>query len=159
MYKKGIIAVASILVLAAATYLFRPTPVPHLTITNYQTGQMLTTTRVDENQTFSVTFTHSVNQSPVTDIYEIQGNQIILIATEFSTFGAGIPTEPEPGQTLTQTESGTMRLGGINRAMPYVRYLVGYNTDHKVEFNGTTTYFHDLATPGQIVQFSIQMRR
>ena len=73
---------------------------------------------------------HSVNQSRVTEIFEVRNGQIFLDAVEFEAFGAGMSTELEPGQTMTHLEGGVMRIDGFNRKVYDMQILVGENTDH-----------------------------
>jgi len=73
---------------------------------------------------------HSVNQSRVTEIFSVRNGQIILDAVEFEAFGAGMPTELEPGQTMTRLEGGVMRIDGFNRTIYDMQILVGSDTDH-----------------------------
>jgi hypothetical protein len=73
---------------------------------------------------------HSVNKSRVTEIFEVRNGQIVLNAVEFATFGAGMPTELEPGQTMTLLEGGVMRIDGFNRTVYDMQILVGQDTDH-----------------------------
>jgi len=73
---------------------------------------------------------HSVNQSRVTEIFKVRNGQIVLDAVEFEAFGAGMPTELEPGQTMTHLDGGIIRIDGFNRKIYDLQILVGENTDH-----------------------------
>jgi hypothetical protein len=44
---------------------------------------------------FSLSFIHSVSQTPVTDIYRIHGDEIIQTAEVFQAHGAGLPSFPD----------------------------------------------------------------
>ena len=52
---------------------------------------------VSEGTEFSVEFIHSVNLSPVKDIFVIRKGQIVADSTVYSAFGAGVQTELGPG--------------------------------------------------------------
>lgn len=52
-----------------------------------------------ERPRFGILFRHSVEQTPVVEWFEPAGDGVgvLLVATEYSSFGAGLPTEPLPG--------------------------------------------------------------
>ncbi len=79
---------------------------------------------------FSITFVHSVNQSPVIDYFEVRDDGIYGIKTVYYGFGAGVPTELGEGQTLTYTEDGGMAISGVDVRMDDLIYRVGTISDH-----------------------------
>ena len=82
---------------------------------------------------FSIGFMHSVNQSRVTEIFEVRNGRIFLDAVEFEAFGAGMPTELGPGQTMTRLDGGVIRIDGFNRMIGDLRLLVGEDTAHTLQ--------------------------
>ena len=57
--------------------------------------------------TFSVEFIHSVNKSPVIDFYKFDNdNNIIAFKTIYYTYGAGVQTQLEGNETITDGENG-----------------------------------------------------
>lgn len=89
-----------------------------------------------EGEEFSISFIHSVNQSLVTEFFEIRQGQITLSALEFESFGAGMPTELEPGQYLTRLPGGIMRIDGFNRSATGLHFLIGRETNHTLYVSG-----------------------
>ncbi|MBR2258868.1 MAG: DUF1850 domain-containing protein [Blautia sp.] len=87
---------------------------------------------------FSVTFIHSVNQSPVTDYFEIREDGIYGVKTVYYGFGAGVPTELEDGQTLTYGEDGSMIISGFDVKMNNLIYRVGTVSDHTLTLEDGT---------------------
>ena len=79
---------------------------------------------------FSISFIHSVNQSPVTDYFEIREDGIYGVKTVYYDFGAGVPTELEEGQTLTYGDDGSMIISGLSVKMNSLIYRVGTVYDH-----------------------------
>jgi len=105
---------------------------------------------------FAISYVHSVNKSIVLELFDIRQNQIILTALEFETFGAGMPTELEPGQTLTHLPGGGMRIDGFDRYINNLQILVGYNTSHTLHLGKKSIPLDTLVDPGQPVQFTIR---
>jgi len=129
---------------------------PYLTLTHAQTNARLYHTAFGEGETFSIRHIHSLHLSPVTEIYEIRGGQIMLIALEFETFGAGLPEGIEPGQTLTRLETGGLRIDGIDRLIPDLRILIGHTAEHTLHIRGQRVPLDTLDDSGQSVRFALR---
>lgn len=111
-----------------------------------------------ESSTFLLTYIHSVNQSPVTEVYEIRQGQIVLVSLEFESFGAGMPTVLEPGQEFLRLPGGGMRIENFNRVIgEELRVMAGYGLSQIFLFSGThRVMFDDVAEPGQVVRVSFR---
>ena len=102
----------------------------YLTVTDCDTGERYARYPMGEGDRFSIEFKHSVNLSPVVDIYEIQGGDIYVEETVYYHFGAGVQTQLNEGETLTYGEDGSMIVGNIHQLRNDVRYIVGTLYDH-----------------------------
>lgn len=69
---------------------------PKLILYDRDTGRKYAEYAMEEGGSFSVAFVHSVNKSPVSDVYEIRDGKIFLTGTVYYGFGAGVPTRPFP---------------------------------------------------------------
>ncbi len=103
---------------------------PCLVLTDEATGRVYARLPMDEGDRFSVEFIHSVNKSPVRDIYEIRDGRIFVVMTKYYAFGAGVQTFIEEGQTLTYGEDGSMLVSGFDKELPELLYYVGTVSDH-----------------------------
>ena len=73
------LAAAAILVIAAvALFLLPRLRTPGLVLTDRDTGRVCARYPLEDGESFSVTFRHSVNKSDVTEIYERRGKEIWL---------------------------------------------------------------------------------
>lgn len=127
---------------------------PYLVLSDAETAQVRYIAPLAEGELFSVSHIHSLNQSPVTEIYVLDAGQIMLTALEFETFGAGMPATLEPGQTLTRLETGGIRIDGFERRIPDLRYLIGYAAEHTLYIAGQHVPLYTVADAGQSVAFS-----
>lgn len=85
-----------------------------LTVREYKSDKLLLALPIEDNERFSIRFTHSVNLSYVTDGVEWTGNELILRDTLFTSFGAGIPVIAEGiGTEIENTEDGFI-ISGID---------------------------------------------
>jgi hypothetical protein len=80
----------------------------------------------------------------------------VLHAVEFETFGAGMPSEIEAGQTLVRLPGGRMRIEGFDRVMDGLRYLIGHATEHTLHIGETAIVMKTLEAPGQPVLFAFE---
>jgi len=129
---------------------------PYLILTNAQTNELLYLTPFAEGETFSISHIHSLHLSPVTEIYEVRDMQIILVALEFETFGAGLPEVLESGQTLTRLETGGLRIDGMSREIADLRLLIGHTAEHTLHIRGQSIPLDTLDNPGQSLQFALR---
>ena len=111
-----------------------------------------------EGESFSVTFVHSVNKSPVTDVYEIRDGIITVVQTVYYAFGAGVQTELEEGQTLSYGPDGEMIVSGFDRPLPNLSYIVGTVSDHTLTIDGAEVSLRALCGRNSTVRFSFARR-
>ena len=153
--RKRIVASAAITALATAVFLSFLLQSSHLILTNAHDGTALMSTRVYEGTEFSVSYTHSVNISLVTEIFRVQQGAIVLQALEFYSFGAGMPTEPEPGQTLITLPDGGMRIEGFDRTMDNLTFLIAFTANHTLHIESQEIPLQTLDFAGQPVRFEV----
>ncbi len=157
MNKKIVAAVIAIAVTAAAfcivSVLLRP---KRLVVYNSETGQIYKTFKVSENSEFAVEFIHSVNNSPVKDVFKIRGGRIIADRTVYSAFGAGVQTEVEDGQKLEYDKDGNMIVSGFDIVFDKVKYIVGTVSDHVLYIGGECISLTELCSKNAHVTFELK---
>jgi hypothetical protein len=156
MRRKCFIVAGAAVIALATVALFSVSIRPSfLVLTNDHSGETLFKTRLNAGEEFTVSFIHSVNISPVSEIFQFRDGQIVLTASEFETFGAGMPTELEPGQTLIRLPEGGMRIEGFDRIISGLRYMIGHTTEHTLHIGSRQIPLITLDAPGQPVLFEI----
>ena len=127
-----------------------------LTVCDSETDRIIMEFPVSEGDEFSVEFIHSVNQSPVKDVFVIRDGKIFVDRTVYSAFGAGVQTEVEEGQTLSYDSDGNMVVSGFNIEFPRVKYIVGTVSDHILEIGSEVISLRD--TCGRNAHIYFEMR-
>ncbi|MFP3091329.1 DUF1850 domain-containing protein [Treponema sp. TIM-1] len=122
------------LLVVSGAIIFRGLP-KKLVITDTESGVLYGRWPVNDGAEFAIEFVHSVNQSPVRDIFQVRGRRIAAVATVFSSFGAGMQTELGAGEELIREEDGTMRIVGFTRSFKSLAYIVGTVSDHTLYIN------------------------
>ena len=138
MKRKTIITITAVALVAAVIILITLSSLqgPVLVLEDDQTGKVYMKIPVSDGDEFSLTFVHSVNKSPVSDIYQIRGGDIYLTGTIYYGFGAGVPTELYGDQVMSYGENGEMIISNMDTLIPHLVYLAGTVNDHNLSING-----------------------
>lgn len=148
-----------IFIIAAALVLYFNPAGAALVLCDADSGGVFTEFEVEDGQEFSVGFIHSVNMSPLTDVYQIQGMDICVVRTIYYTFGAGVQTEIGPGQRLEYGDDGGMIVSGFDRRMDRLLYIVGTVSDHVLTIGGQEYSLTELCGKNANVEFKLERRR
>ncbi len=151
--KRLLTGAAIVVMIAASVFIFFILSSPCLILKNGDTGKTLAVYRIEEENEFSITFVHSVNKSPVTDVYEIRNGDIYVVRTIYYSFGAGVQTEIEEGQALEYGEDGSMIVSGFDRLMDNLSYIVSTVSDHILVINGNSVNLRELCGRNTTVRF------
>ena len=127
---------AAVIIAAVIILIFNPFSDKYLILEDDQTGEIYTKIPVENLDEFEITFTQSVNKSPVTDIYQIRDGNIYLTGNIYYSFGAGVLTEIYEGQKLSYGENGEMIISDMDTLMPNLVYIIGTVTDYYLSVNG-----------------------
>ena len=150
------LAAAAILVIAAVALFVLPRlRTPGLLLSDEQTGRVFARLPLEDGESFSVTFRHSVNKSDVTEIYERRGKEIWLTGCVYYGFGAGVAEELDPSWTLEMGADGEMILGNIEQRMGDLTYVVGTVYDHILRIGEKSVVLNELCGKNCKVHFSI----
>ena len=151
--KKAAAAITA-LVLAAAVFLLFIPKGHFLVLTYERTGEEIARYPFSPEDTFSVSFIHSVNKSPVIDRYEIRDGKITVVETTYYHFGAGVQTELNEGEVLSYGEDGAMIISNINKTTDPLLYVVGTVSDHILTIHGQEISLRDLCGRNALIRFS-----
>ena len=144
------------ILLAALVVLSLLIRTPYFVIINTKNNEVLFVAGFSEGEIFSISYTHSLHQTPVQEIYRRYRGELHLVSIEFESFGAGLPDVLEDGQTLTRLETGGMRIDGINRLIPDLHILIGYATDHILHIFDQDIPLESLDCPGQSLHLTFR---
>ncbi len=153
--KKRIWIVAAAFILVAATLVIFDMNTHFLFLRDAESRKIYARFPLSDGDTFSVTFVHSVNQSPVTDYYKIgANNELVLYATKFHAFGAGMP-ESWPPNAQVQTSPDGIYATNLQITLPNVTYIVGTVSDHILTIGDKTISLRDLCGKNAEVLFTL----
>ena len=141
--------------ITAAVFLFGCTQdSPKLVLSNAETGEVYASYPLKEGDSFAVEFIHSVNKSPVRDIYRIRdgANEECI----YYGFGAGVETELGEGETLSYGDDGEMIISNIDKRMDDMILVVGTISDHTLYFGEETISLRELCGRSSKVLFQYQ---
>ena len=136
--------------------LLRLTQSTPLVLSDSQSGQVYATYPVENGDTYAVEFVHSVNKSPVRDVFEIRDGEIWNTQCIYYGFGAGVEEELAEGEVLTFGENGEMIISNIEKKMDNLVIVVGTISDHTLYIGEETISLRDLCGRSSKVQFTCQ---
>jgi len=114
-----------------------------LEIRDSETGKVYGRWSVDRGGEFAVEFIHSVNQTPVRETFKLEGRNIRPLSVRFYSFGAGMQSDLEEGQTL-ERDGDALIITGFSRTLSGLHYIVGTVSDHLLLVNGETVSLTEL---------------
>ncbi|MBP7177124.1 MAG: DUF1850 domain-containing protein [Thermoclostridium sp.] len=156
--KWAITEAAVVVTILASVFILYVLSSPALILKNADTGEIISVYPIEDGDEFSITFIHSVNNSPVTDYYEIRNKGIYVVRTKYYSFGAGVQTEVEQGQTLEYGSDGSMTVSGFELRLDKLSYIVGTVSDHMLEIGGETISLRELCGRNTTVVFLVKRR-
>ncbi|NMA25673.1 MAG: DUF1850 domain-containing protein [Clostridiales bacterium] len=156
--KHWVKAAAACVALVAFTVLYFCLSDTCLLLKDGDSGGLLAAFPIENGGEFSVRFVHSVNKTPVTDVYQVRGRGIFVVRTVYYSFGAGVQSEIGDGQTLEYGEDGSMTVGGFDRRMDKLSYIVGTVSDHVLEIGGRSVGLRELCGRNTTVRFTVGRR-
>lgn len=127
-----------------------------LVLSDRESGQVYATYPVENGDTFAVEFVHSVNKSPVRDVFEIRDGEIWNVQCIYYGFGAGVEEELAEGETLSYGENGEMIISNIEKKMDNLVIVVGTISDHTLYLGEETVSLRDLCGRSSKVLFTCQ---
>lgn len=143
-------------VLALVTLAIFLNTAPCLQIRNLNTDKIVWRGGLEDMESFSVSYTHSVNKSDVNEEYQLRGEDIYLINLYYSAFGAGMTTDiyADGGLSLSYTDDGRMVVA-FDKLLDDITYSVARTADLILHYRGELIHFTDLADGGQLLHFEI----
>jgi len=147
-------AVALAFVLAAVLVGGAATELPAertLVVADAETGERLLATPVAEGSTVAVAYTHSVEQTPVRDVYTVRGDELEMTRMEFESYGWGLPAGAE-----VETVNGTFVFDPPG-SYATLHVAPGARAGHVLTVDGRT---HDLValSGGDSVRLTVERR-
>lgn len=89
-------------VVVAATAIVPGTADATLIVADADSGDRLLEVAVDDGDEVVLSYTHSVEKTPVQDVYVVDGTELRMTQTVFSSYGAGLPSNQPVKQTDDQ---------------------------------------------------------
>ncbi len=151
--KNWLTGAAIVVTITASVFLWFTCSVPCLVLKNGDTGKIIRVFPVQEGDEFAVTFVHSVNKSPVTEVYRITRDGIYVVRTIYYAFGAGVLSELTDGQRLAYGADGGMIVSGFNRRLDPLSYIVGTVSDHTLQIGGEVISLREICGRNTTVHF------
>lgn len=149
---KGSILLAALIIIFITILLF---PIYILKASHYRDGGYLKGWWVNKGDSFFIEYTHSVQLTPVIEIYYIdEKGEIVLEESYFYSYGAGLPSDTPYKFEITKNG---FRIYDIGEVMDNLIYRTGaVKANHKINIKGKTYPFLDFSEPRTGVRFEVE---
>lgn len=117
-----------------------------LIVADADTDERLLSIPVDEGETITLSYTHSVEKTPVRDVYVVDGERLRMVRMEFDSYGAGLPS----AVPVDRTEDGIL-VAEMNRTYDRLDVVPGSIANHSLVVDGTAYDLTALADGGVVV--------
>ncbi|GHV67725.1 hypothetical protein AGMMS49928_05410 [Spirochaetia bacterium] len=141
--------------IAAAVVRGKQSPPQLLVLGDAVSGKVYGSWPLADGGEFAIEFIHSVNQSPVRETFKRDGKIFRPVETRFSSFGAGMQTEPGEGEVMSR-DGDFLIITGFTRSFDELNYIVGTVSDHVLYINGGELSLRDLCGKNAHVNIHIK---
>ena len=138
--------------IAAGAAAFAVTPTPALVVSDSDTDRVLYSTAVSEGTTVELSYTHSVERSPVIERYQITDGTLRQTTIIFESYGWGLPTGAEIHEIEGQFHAP------MDRTYDELMITPGPIADQQLSVDGTDLALYELAGRSS-VRITIEQRR
>lgn len=130
--------------------------IPDYCLTAESDEKLLFAFPIENGEFFEVNFTHSANLSPVTDVIEWTGTQMLVRKTIFKAFGAGIPVPSDGIGTELIHIDGHYELLGIDKPMQSFGLMTQTVPNHYIFFKERKISLLRLVGSGRLVNITVK---
>jgi len=123
-----------------------------LCISHHQNGRSLYCARMQPGEEFVLAYIHSVNRRPVYDTLRAAGDHLVIVASRFDSFGAGMP-DGSDGR-LSVAPDGWL-VYRVERPTPEIVVRVGRVAEHTLHIKGEALALTQLAPPGSPLRLQV----
>lgn len=127
-----------------------------LVISANETGDTLWQRDVSVGDTFAIRFTHSVARTDVDDVIRVGDGELVVDATIYESFGAGLPDSVHGEETIALGD-GKVMIRHLGRALPQIDLFIGQVVaNHRLVFSDEVIPFARFSPPGTSVRLSLE---
>ncbi len=115
-------------------------------------GKVLYSSPWKREGSFELTYLHSVNRSPITDLFTVKEGKLVLIGSQYHSFGAGVAALPEEAGGHLQVGPEYLEYRGIEREIPVLGVFVPREANTTFRYRKDTVPLNTLASPGTLLR-------
>lgn len=152
-----LIPALSLVVLLLVAALSDPSPGFYLTLLKLPENEPLLSRPVTAGRRFYLDFTHSLDKTPVRDVFTVdQKGILILLEEQYEWYGAGLAFHPKGRGDIRFSNDRTRVL--INRPYDPFHLRVGRIANHTLTINSEKIPLLGIADGGDLIAFAIKRK-
>jgi len=150
----GITAFLILLSLLLLIFLYPHYPV--LVIMTPDEKRILWSAPTYAGEKFTIRYTHSVAYTDVDEIIRVGKGELIIDASIYESFGAGLASAPEGNQQM-EMKDGKVILSNLDIHQPYIQLGIGQVVaNHRLIYRGKLIPLKEISPPGSSIRFAIR---
>lgn len=122
-------------------------------IRDYKKNDLIWQQQTSSGDQFKLKYLHSVANTPVIEFFEIKDGKILLTATEYQSYGAGLPTEAVSGEYMLKDNKFIIK--NIDLMLPEILLRVSDYARHEFDFNGRNYKLYQKIKTETLIQIKL----
>ncbi|MRX74326.1 DUF1850 domain-containing protein [Bacillus lacus] len=120
------------------------------------TEELLAYLQIQDAESFSIKYTHSIHLSDVIETYELKDHSIIQQQLSYEDFAVGMPSNAEGDETFEERD-GRYIIGNMNRVFPFIDLRIGQvRANHTVIYQEKEYPLKESIQPGTWVRIQFE---
>ena len=148
-FKSAVIIVLILFIFFALFYL-NQREVTFLKIIDYRTANIVWQDKVNEENSFIIKYLHSVARTEVLEIFVVRDGEIVLVSTEYQSYGAGLPFSNEHQYLI---EDDKFIIKNINQKLDNIMLRVSAYAEHQFIYQDKNYQLYELVPAETLLEF------
>jgi hypothetical protein len=148
-------AIAALALALAGFLAWSMWPTTVLEIREGDGGRLLRQVPVEPGEMITYSYRHSVQKTRVDEMLEVASDHLVVRATIFDVYGAGLPSDIPDGDPSIDPETGKFRILNMSRVLPSWPVRVAFTAEQTLEIGGTEFRLDSLASPTTLLVIDV----
>ncbi|MCK8828385.1 DUF1850 domain-containing protein [Natroniella acetigena] len=101
---------------------------------------------------FAIGYLHSVAGTPVWEFFQVEDGQLYLVATEYQSYGAGLPFSDKNNHSI---QDDKFKIEEIDQRLDSISLLIGNETEHKFLIENEEYELYKIVEPTKRVKIDL----
>jgi hypothetical protein len=133
-------------------------PTTVLEIRQGDDGRLLRQISVDLGESITYSYVHSVQKTRVEEVLEVAPDHLVVRATIFDVYGAGLPSDLPDGDPSIDPVTGKFQILNMSRVLASWPVRVAFTAEQTLRVDGAELRLDSLASPTTLLVIDVASR-